>query len=164
MENRRQNELDEEDRKLSEKVAEATWEHLQAGIAKDVKVMKEFQANAQTDAASEAMLDQKYLKERQKTLGWKKYCLIASEMNGKWATFGDALQRLHVFRYKFSLSPGLSFNLRKGQQWASQWQASNCKIVMVDENCADALAEYTRFVGQNTEGKTGRVLLGAKIW
>ena len=42
--------------------------------------------------------------------------------------------------------------------------ASNCKIVMVDENCADALAEYTRFVGQNTEGKTGRVLLGAKIW
>lgn len=69
MENRRQNELDEEDRKLSEKVAEATWEHLQAGIAKDVKVMKEFQANAQTDAASEAMLDQKYLKERQKTLG-----------------------------------------------------------------------------------------------
>lgn len=74
-------------------------------------------------------------------------------MNGEGATFGDALQRLHVFRYKFSLSPGLSFNLRKGQQWASQWQASNCKIVMVDEN-----------VGQNTEGKTGRVLLGAKIW
>lgn len=68
MEHRRQNELDEEDRKLSEKVAEATWEHLQAGITKDVKVMKEFQAGAQADVASEAMLDQKYLKERQKTL------------------------------------------------------------------------------------------------
>ena len=68
MENRRQSEVDEEERKLSEKVAEATWEHLQAGIAKDVNVMKEYQANAQMDAASEAMLDQKYLKERQKSL------------------------------------------------------------------------------------------------
>lgn len=68
------------------------------------------------------------------------------------------------FMTNFFLSPGLSLNLRKGQQWASQWQNSNCKIVTVDENCADALAEYTRFVGQNTEGKNGRVLLGAKIW
>ena len=54
--------------------------------------------------------------------------------------------------------------LRKGQQWASQWQNSNCKIVMVDENCSDALSEYTKFVGQNIGSKTGKVLLGANIW
>ena len=66
MEARRQNEADDEERELAEKVNVATWEQLNAGILKDVKTVKEFQASAQADAAAEAALDQKYLKERQK--------------------------------------------------------------------------------------------------
>lgn len=68
VESRRQNEADDEERALAEKVNAATWEHLHAGILKDVKLIKDFQASAQADAAAEAALDQKYLKERQKSL------------------------------------------------------------------------------------------------
>ena len=68
VETRQQEELDRLDMELAAKVAAATYLQLKSKVEQDMVTMKEWRA-ALGDQAAEAALDNKYLKERQKTLG-----------------------------------------------------------------------------------------------
>lgn len=67
VEQRQQDQMDAESRELAEKVAVATCQQLKANIMRDMEVMRAYKDTLGTQA-SEAALDQKYLRERQKNL------------------------------------------------------------------------------------------------
>lgn len=61
--------MEERDRELAERVAEATLAHLKLQITGDLEVLKQRLPNPDKDA-HEASLDIKYLQKRQQTLAF----------------------------------------------------------------------------------------------
>jgi len=70
VDNRHQRELEAKNQELAEKVAAATLEQLRAKVLADFEILRELAPSKEREAL-EAALDMKYLKERQRTLGFK---------------------------------------------------------------------------------------------
>ncbi len=69
VDNRHQRELEAKNQELAEKVASATLEQLRAKVLGDFEILRTLAPSRERESL-EAALDIKYLKERQRTLGF----------------------------------------------------------------------------------------------
>ena len=69
MDERQKREVEEEQRELAEKFQRATCDQLRAKVQADFLILRGRAPTKETEAA-ESLLDAKYLKDRQRTLGY----------------------------------------------------------------------------------------------
>lgn len=147
---RQQREVEEEQRELAEKFQRATCDQLLVKVQADFLALKGRAPTKETEAA-ESLLDAKYLKDRQRTLG---YYLTGTKR------FNASIRFRGLCQIIIQGLMGSDFDnqiLRTGQEWCQKTMDEKFKLQLVDAALSGALTDFSKFC--SGKAANGRVLL-----
>ena len=137
VEQRAQRELDVKNAELSAKIDKAKLEQLELHFQQDMDLLKKRLPTAQTEAVESAK-DQAYLRDRQKSLV---VCLVSLPKQLCFLVLCKGLEDYYEHS-AFRLWTCCFF--RKGQNFTKQWLDKHCKLVPVEDDMGQAMAEFGR--------------------